>query len=152
MVKLIVTIVKLNSYRESSGVVEYASLPDAIQKLQKSVDVDSSLVLEVRRSHIVKDALREARTLKFTTTKLAKVSICIVMSCKDDMIVENLFSQIRFVGEGAVDHGGPRREFFCLLAISLSWQSQYMTTCALGDVQESQLASRLSLILHCNML
>lgn len=49
--------------------------PDAIQKLQKYVDVDSPLVLEVRRSHIVKDALREARKLKFTTTKLAKVSI-----------------------------------------------------------------------------
>ena len=25
--------------------------------------------------------------------------------------------QVRFVGEGAVDHGGPRREFFRLLAI-----------------------------------
>lgn len=105
-------------YRESSGVVEYASLPDAIQKLQRSINMDSPLVLEVRRSHIVKDALREARKLKFTTTKLAKVSVCIVMICKDDMIAENLFSQIRFVGEGAVDHGGPRREFFRLLAIN----------------------------------
>ena len=25
--------------------------------------------------------------------------------------------QVRFVGEGAVDHGGPRREFYRLLAI-----------------------------------
>ena len=24
---------------------------------------------------------------------------------------------MRFVGEGAVDYGGPRREFFCLLAL-----------------------------------
>ena len=27
-----------------------------------------------------------------------------------------LGSQVRFTGEGAVDHGGPKREFFRLLA------------------------------------
>lgn len=27
-----------------------------------------------------------------------------------------LFAQINFVGEGAIDHGGPRREFFRLFA------------------------------------
>ena len=34
------------------------------------------------------------------------------------MIDINSNSQVRFVGEGAVDHGGPRREFFRLLAIN----------------------------------
>ena len=54
---------------------EYASLRDAVQMLQRSVDFDSTVVLEVRRSHILKDALREAQKLKFTTTKLAKVTV-----------------------------------------------------------------------------
>ena len=54
---------------------EYASLRDAVQMLQRSVDFDSTVVLEVRRSHILKDTLREARKLKFTTTKLAKVTV-----------------------------------------------------------------------------
>ena len=28
--------------------------------------------------------------------------------------------QVNFVGEGAIDHGGPRREFFRLLALKSS--------------------------------
>ena len=59
----------------SSFYAEYASLRDAVQMLQRSVDFDSTVVLEVRQSHILKDALREARKLKFTTTKLAKVTV-----------------------------------------------------------------------------
>ena len=72
-------------------------------------------MLEVRQSHIVKDSMKEARKSKFDPTKQAKASNNGVLLLK--YIDLDLSIQVRFIGEGAVDHGGPRREFFCLLAI-----------------------------------
>ena len=48
------------------------TLADAIRILAKSVS-DETVVLEVRRSHVVKDALKEAQKAKFCASKLAKV-------------------------------------------------------------------------------
>ena len=48
------------------------TLADAIRVLARSV-LNETVVLEVRRSHIVKDALKEARKAKFCANKLAKV-------------------------------------------------------------------------------
>lgn len=53
------------------------SIEDALKALQVLV-LDKScekLTLEVRRSHIIKDAVREARKDKFTHCKLLKVCI-----------------------------------------------------------------------------
>lgn len=49
------------------------TLADAIRVLAKSVLEDQTVVLEVRRMFVVKDALKEARKAKFCPTKLAKV-------------------------------------------------------------------------------
>ena len=48
------------------------TLADAIRVLARSV-LNETVVMEVRRSHIVKDALKEARKAKFSANKLAKV-------------------------------------------------------------------------------
>ena len=48
------------------------TLADAIRVLARSV-LNETVVLEVRRSHVVKDALKEARKAKFCANKLAKV-------------------------------------------------------------------------------
>ena len=48
------------------------TLADAIRVLARSV-LDETVVLEVRRSYVVKDALKEARKVKFCANKLAKV-------------------------------------------------------------------------------
>ena len=49
------------------------TLADAIRVLARSV-LNETVVLEVRRSHVVKDAaLKEARKAKFCAKKLAKV-------------------------------------------------------------------------------
>lgn len=47
-------------------------------------------------TYVLQDAMREGRKSKFDPYKLLKVT---------------------FVGEGAIDSGGPRREFFRLLGI-----------------------------------
>ena len=48
------------------------TLADAISVLARSV-LNETVVMEVRRSHIVKDALKEAQKAKFSANKLAKV-------------------------------------------------------------------------------
>ena len=54
---------------------EVSSLADVIKALETSVMVSGdTLILEVRRSHVVKDAMKEARKSKFKPTKLTKVS------------------------------------------------------------------------------
>lgn len=50
--------------------------------------------LHVRRSHVFSDALRQFSKRSFDVSKML---------------------QVRFIGEQAVDEGGPRREFFHLL-------------------------------------
>ena len=50
--------------------------------------------LHIRRSHVFLDALRQFSKRSFDVSKML---------------------QVRFVGEQAVDEGGPRREFFYLL-------------------------------------
>ena len=54
---------------------------------------ESTTCLQVRRKHIWKDTLRGFKQPRFTTRKWLKVE---------------------FVGESAIDDGGPRREYFCL--------------------------------------
>ena len=49
------------------------TLPDAIKILAKSVLENQTAVLEIRRTFVVKDALKEARKAKFCPTKRAKV-------------------------------------------------------------------------------
>ena len=49
------------------------TLPDAIKVLAKSVLENQTVVLEIRRTFVVKDALKEAQKAKFCLTKRAKV-------------------------------------------------------------------------------
>ena len=53
--------------------------------------------------------MKEARKSKFDPTKQAKASYNVVLLLK--YIDLDVSIQVRFIGKGAVDHGGPRREF-----------------------------------------
>ena len=55
---------------------QITSLADAVRSLQSVVDVNSNVVIEIRREFLIKDAMKEARKLKFTPSKLLKVSVC----------------------------------------------------------------------------
>ena len=59
-----------------------------------SVDDEDVQLLHIRRSNLLSDALRQFSKSSFDASKILKV---------------------RFIGEEAVDTGGPRREFFHLL-------------------------------------
>ena len=63
-------------------------------KVITSADNEDVQHIRVRRSHIFSDALRQYSRESFDCSK---------------------FLRIRFIGEAAVDDGGPRREFFHLL-------------------------------------
>ena len=60
----------------------------------QSVDDEDVQRIHIRRSRLFSDALRQFSRLSFDVSKML---------------------QVRFVGEEAVDEGGPRREFFHLL-------------------------------------
>ena len=89
---------------------EVSSLADAIKALETSVMVSGDpLILEVRRSHVVKDAMKEVQKSKFKPTKFTKVSSKVSYCVISNVILLPLMHQkVRFVGEGAVDHGGRR--------------------------------------------
>ena len=50
------------------------SFPDAVKILAAFIDVKDTIVLDVRHTHVIKDALKEATKAKFKPTKLVKVS------------------------------------------------------------------------------
>lgn len=54
---------------------EISSLPVALNILAKAVSRKETVVLEIRHTFVVQDALREARKAKFHPSKLAKVSV-----------------------------------------------------------------------------
>ena len=54
------------------------ALVDEIKSLQKNIDYDSSLRIEVRRNFVLSDALREARKNKFNPKKFIKVRSTII--------------------------------------------------------------------------
>ena len=70
------------------------SLKQHQQVVITSVNEEDVQRIHVRRSHIFEDSFRHFSKDSFDVTKLLKV---------------------RFVGESAIDDGGPRREFFQLL-------------------------------------
>lgn len=59
-----------------------------------SVDDEDVQLLYIRRSHLLSDAIRQFSKTSFDVSKMIKVT---------------------FIGEEAVDTGGPRREFFHLV-------------------------------------
>ena len=59
-------------YRTTSA-DHIVTLADAIRVMAKSVLENATVVLEIRRTFMVKDALKEARKAKFSPIKLAKV-------------------------------------------------------------------------------
>lgn len=63
-------------YRESTS--EILSVRDAIKEMQRTLmgSVAERLVLDVRRSFIMKDSLKEAKKEKFDHRKFVKVSQC----------------------------------------------------------------------------
>ena len=88
-----------------------------------AVPVTDELEIDIRRKFVLQDALREGRKKKFCTNKSLKVKW--QCACNNTCLCNHpdkpLFIQVCFVGEGAVgegavDTGGPRREFFRLLA------------------------------------
>ena len=52
---------------------QITSLAGAVRSLQSAVDVNSNVVIEIRCKFLIKDAMKEARKLKFTPSKLLKV-------------------------------------------------------------------------------
>ena len=85
-----------------------------------STDPDDKLSIDIRRECVLRDALREGKKKKFCTKKCLKV-IVVISSCS----VFTIYLQVTFVDEGAIDAGGPRREFFRLLALEASESSYF---------------------------
>lgn len=84
---------------------------------------DNCLHINIRRDDVVIDAMQKAKNKKFDPRKLIQVIYCyqeyyVTLSATKSHC--RLFIQVTFVGEGAIDHGGPRREFFGLLALETS--------------------------------
>jgi hypothetical protein len=71
-----------------------------------SIHADDIQRINVRRSHLLQDAIAAFSRYTFDCTKSLKV---------------------RFIGEPAVDDGGPLREFFRLFVLSLSTSSLFQT-------------------------
>ena len=69
---------------------------------------EDPLIIDVRRSHVLKDSLKEAKRAKFDCMRVLKV--CHIWNTNASLIYAII--QVRFVGEGAVDHGGPVVNFF----------------------------------------
>ena len=78
------------------------STPNVKLDLITSVNEEDVQRIHVRRSHISEDSFRHFSKDSFDVTKLLKV---------------------RFVGESAIDDGGPRREFFQLLLNAIANKS-----------------------------
>ena len=73
---------------------------------------EEPVCLDIRRDCVVTDAMREAKKKKFRVDRPLKVcGIYLTSHC----VVNVCHSKVTFVGEGAVDYGGPRREFLRLL-------------------------------------
>ncbi|XP_065900336.1 G2/M phase-specific E3 ubiquitin-protein ligase-like isoform X1 [Dysidea avara] len=70
----------------------FNNIQSIIQHLQSSLN--DELSIDIRRSNLLKDALKEAKKKKFDPMKSLMVT---------------------FVGEAGIDYGGPKREFFRLL-------------------------------------
>lgn len=84
---------------------------------------DNCLHINIRRDEVGIDAMQKAKNKKFDPRKLIQVIYCyqeyyVTLSATKSHC--RLFIQVTFVGEGAIDHGGPRREFFRLLALETS--------------------------------
>ena len=98
-----------------------------IEHLQHDQTIDDTFEMVVRRSHILADALRKMQKLLFDPRKRLDVRECL------DKIEFMLFLwslhciyQVVFVGEEGCDGGGLTREFFRLIAASIS--VKYMDT------------------------
>ena len=72
------------------------------QSVVSALDIDDVQRLHVRRTHIFTDSLRQFTKSSFDVSKIL---------------------QVTFVGEAAVDDGGPRREYFKLLQQSIACSS-----------------------------
>lgn len=79
--------------------VDVFPLRDILKELQNNVDVDERSYINVRRGHIWEDACRYLSRKKFDPKAVISVK------CADD----------DGSSEGAIDAGGPRREFLRLL-------------------------------------
>ncbi len=86
------------------SVIKHILQQHSIKELTSSNDEDVQH-LRVRRSHIFSDALRQFSKDSFNCSKLLRV---------------------RFIGEAAVDDGGPRRELFHLV-IQEMFKSSYFS-------------------------
>ena len=93
-------------YSEPTEKVDLISLKHALQQHQQSVitsiDEEDVQRIHVRRSLIFEDSFRQFSKDSFDITKMLKVC---------------------FVGESAIDDGGPRREFFQLLLNAIASKS-----------------------------
>ena len=79
---------------KSDSIVTKHMIQQHQERVITSVDDEDVQRVHIRRSHLLTDALRQFSKFKFDVTKML---------------------QVRFIGEEAVDAGGPRREFFHLL-------------------------------------
>jgi hypothetical protein len=81
----------LRTYNENSATTSI----DEIAQLKSCIEEERIMTIEIRREFVLIDALKEARKAKFDVKKRLDV---------------------RFVGERAIDLGGPKQEFFNLLS------------------------------------
>ena len=91
------------------------TLKDILERLVAKIPKDGHSLISVRRQHVWKDSLCQFARPSFSIQKQVRVS---------------------FVGEEAVDAGGPRREYWRLLMKSISSLSQLFE----GDVERKVLS------------
>ena len=91
----------------------FESITQIAEHLQRltSTDEDDIYFLAVRRSDVLSSALCGMDRKTFSPNKLLEVM--------DTILTVIIFAQISFLGEEAQDGGGPRREFFRMLATSI---------------------------------
>lgn len=91
---LLLLFSSLSSERKGDSIVLKHVIQQHQSKVITSKDDEDIRRIHIRRSHLFSDALRQFSKANFDVSKML---------------------QVRFVGEAAVDEGGPRREFFHLL-------------------------------------
>ena len=77
----------------------------AVKRIQDKVHSDHSVHIEVRRDHLLEDALKEARKQKFDALKTVRVHAALFLKTIVCMNIIYINLQVYFDGEGGIDQG-----------------------------------------------
>ena len=75
--------------------------------------LEEEFMMPIRRGHVLEDALRNMQRSSFLPGLQLNVSMFIIFYC---ILASLIIIQVEFLGEEAEDGGGPKREFWSLIA------------------------------------